>query len=185
MWVSLFLLALTLSIDALGIGTAYAIKGVRIPFYAKTVIGLISILIMWGSALAGQAMGEVLPEWCAKYLGLLILFLMGAVFIRNGLTNGEAGDYDINASKRIEGGESILLAVALSADSISVGMAVGALGMSWFFLGIFVGILQILFLCLGIVLAQKGRQRMTGDLKYGSMISGGMLILIGILRAFF
>ena len=66
-------------------------------------------------------------------LGLLILFLMGAIFIHNGLTNGEANDYDINDSKKIESGESILLAVALSADSISVGMAVGALQMSWLY----------------------------------------------------
>lgn len=184
MLLSLFLLALTLSIDALGIGIAYAVKGVKIPVKAKLIIGIISVLIMWGSALIGQGMNQVLPQWCTKYLGLLILFLMGAVFIRNSLCSSEAGDYDFNASKKIESGESVLLAVALSADSISVGMAIGALGMPWFTLGIFVGILQILFLGIGLFTAGKGRKFIHIDYKISGMLSGILLILIGIIRLF-
>lgn len=185
MWISLLLLAFTLSIDALGIGAAYAVKGVIVPLRAKITIGAVSVLIMWVSAWLGQKMSVALPEWCAKYFGLLILFLMGAVFIHNGLTNKEANDYDMDHSKMIEGGESILLAVALSADSISVGMAVGALKMSWFLLGIFVGLLQLFFLCIGLFFAGKGKKFTAINSRVSNMISGAMLILIGIIRAFF
>ena len=185
MWISLLLLAFTLSIDALGIGAAYAVKKVTIPFHAKIIIGIMSIFIMWGSALIGQGMSAVLPKWCTNYLGLLILFLMGAIFIHIVITNVEANYYDINDSKKIEIGESILLAVALSADSISVGMAVGALQMSWFLLGIFVGLLQLFFLCIGLYIVGKGKKFATINSRISGMISGAMLILIGILRAFF
>ena len=61
-------------------------------------------------------------------------------------------------------------------------MAVGALQMSWFLLGIFVGLLQLFFLCIGLYIVGKGKKFATIN---SGMISGAMLILIGILRAFF
>lgn len=181
---SLFILAITLSIDAFGIGVAYTIKGVIIPLQSKILVGFISAAIMWGAALTGEFMLRFLPEWCAKYLGIFILFLMGAIFIRNSLCTESTQTYDLDASKRIELLEGILLAIALSADSISVGVAAATLGLSWFFLGIMVGFLQMIFLWVGNIVIKRGSRLKCLDCRLSGMLSGAMLILIGLLRLF-
>lgn len=182
MWFSFLILSVTLSIDAFGIGIAYAVKSIGIPIKAKLMIGMLSAGILWLSALTGELMARFLPEWCIKYLGVLIICIIGIIFIRNSLKNNTGSTYDFDSSKKIEGIETIFLAVALSADSISVGMAAAALGYSWFILGLLVGIVQILFLFAGEAAVRKNSRLSKSNGGKSGIISGILLIIIGIMR---
>lgn len=178
----MIVLSISLSIDALGIGISYRLKGVKIAISAKIIIGMVSALIMFGAVYIGKELNKVLPEDVSHIVGIGILIFIGVSFIRNSLFGGEDTTYDLDKSRKIEGIEAVLLAVALSADSISAGIAAASSGSTNGAIAIFVGIMQITFLQLGETLVEKADFFKKIDSKICGIISGFILILIAILR---
>ena len=176
------ILSISLSIDALGIGISYRLKGVKITVSAKIIIGIISALIMLGSVVIGNELNKVLPKEVSHILGIAILIFIGVSFIRNSLFGGEDTTYDLDKSRKIEGLEAVLLAIALSADSISAGIAAASSGLTNHLIAIFVGLMQIIFLQIGESLVEKADFFKKIDSKICGIISGFILILIAILR---
>lgn len=182
MLLNIIVISISLSIDALGIGVSYKLKGVTIPNGAKIIIGIVSSLIMWVAVLLGETVNRYLPENVCKIFGVSILVLMGVAIIRNSIFGSSEAVYDRDKSLKIEGMEAILLGIALSADSISAGIAVATLGLGSIFIPLGVGLMQMFFLYLGDFVVSKSRMLQNMNSKVCGFFSGSLLILIALIR---
>lgn len=183
MIINIMVIAIALSIDALGIGLSYGIKGVKIPFVAKNIIGVVSAIIMLGSLYLGKVMLHFFPNEVTQLFGTVILVLIGISFIRNSLFQKDGSTYDFDQSKKIEWTEACILGFALSADSISAGVAVSALGLTSIWIPFLVGIMQVVLLCIGEVLVIKStflKEKVKE--KTCGVFAGILLILMAVLR---
>lgn len=99
------LLALSSSIDSLGIGITYGIKGTKISVFAKIVLFVISFTISALSVWFGDILKNIFSEFITRLLGNFILIAMGLfvcfqAFRKEGSTpNGKSSpnlicDYD-------------------------------------------------------------------------------------------
>lgn len=180
----IILMSISLSIDALGIGICYRLKGVSISFGTKVIMGAVSAIIMMGSLLLGTGLNQILPPTVSKIVGVSTLVLIGVAFMRNSLFGGEDTTYDLDHSRNIEAMEGVLLAFALSADSIGAGVAAASTGLSSLSIAIFIGIMQICFLCIGDLLVEHVKFIRKMDSKVSGLFSGILLVVIGVLRWF-
>lgn len=182
MFIYFIIMSIALSVDALGIGISYRLNGVRIPLRSKLIIGIVTTAIMIGALMVGSLFHNGLPGQISKFLGAGVLILTGIIFIRNSLAQEEKETYDFDHSREIEVLEAILLAVALSADSIGAGIAVASTGMDSCMFGLMVGAMQLIFLFLADFLVEKVTSIQKFNQKVCGLISGCLLLIIGILR---
>lgn len=182
MLLNMVLISISLSLDALGIGISYKVKGVRITHAAKITIGLVSILVMWLSLQLGELMLHIFPSEVANLLGISILVIIGITFIRNALFGEEETTYDFNKSKKIDWWEAAILGVVLSADSLSAGIAAVTMGLGSIMIPFMVGFMQVLFLYIADVLIEKSGLIKKLNRKFCGVFSGCLLLFIALLR---
>ena len=84
---TLFILAISSSIDSLGIGITYGIKNTKLTFPAKFIIFIISFLISLSSLLFGNIIYCILPDNFINIFGNIILILMGLFILFNSFKN--------------------------------------------------------------------------------------------------
>ena len=89
---------------------------------------------------------------------------------------------DLNNSNTIEKNEAIYLALALSLDSICVGISSSSFGLPSLFFPILVPLFQLFFINAGIFLGKKIIISNSVSLKFWNFLSGILLIFIGFLR---
>ncbi|MFW5631063.1 MAG: manganese efflux pump [Acetivibrio ethanolgignens] len=175
------ILPITLSIDALGIGFSYRMRGIKITREAKLLISCLTGLFMAAAMIAGQLLSSCFPGEVMKLLGTALLALIGLAMIRNALF-GEETFYDLDKSKNIESYEAVLLGLALSADAAACGAALSATAFGNLWLPVLSGAMQGIFLWLGEILFEKGVKTRVAGQKGLGIFAGGLLILIALLR---
>ena len=178
----MILMSISLSIDALGIGISYELKGIKIGTIPRLLIGIINVAVMGFSIYAGEKMLEYLPPFVSESIGTAILILVGCLFIKNALFGKEETLCDLDHSKDINVLEAFLLGVALSADSLSIGIAAATLHVSILLMPLCVGLMQIIFLWLGKYFAKKSKFRNGFDAKKSGVFAGSLLIFMGIFK---
>ena len=214
MWfLSGILLAISLSMDALGIGISYGLRGVKVPNLPKIIISFISLLFTAIAIGIGNVIVLFLPDYLAKLVGSGMLAVLGAVILiqaagKNKKT--ESADEktekvwnlnlkplgiiikiihapvscDVEKSSSIGIKESIYMGVALSIDSFGAGISSAVSGVNDFFVPIMVGLCQFVFLSLGIFCGQKLTSFKKIDSKIFVMLSGALLIILAVVRYF-
>lgn len=182
MLIYFIIMSIALSVDALGIGISYRLNGVLIPLRTKIIIGIVTTAIMMGALAIGGLFHNGLPGQISKVIGAGVLVVIGLVFIRNSLFQDEDTTYDFDHSRAIDPLEGFLLAVALSADSVGAGIAVASTGVNSIFLGIMVGFMQLFFLFLAEFLVERVPVVKKFNNKICGIVSGCLLIIIGLLR---
>ncbi len=85
MFLTIALLAISLSLDALGVGLVYGLRNINIPFHSKSFICLFSILYSGCALFFGNIMAKFLAPSVAKGIGFSILILMGIWIILQAL----------------------------------------------------------------------------------------------------
>lgn len=208
---SAYLFAVSLSIDALGIGITYGMRNIGIPLATKIIISIQSFLITSVALFLGKGLANLFPVAVAKGIGVTILIALGFWVLWQSLYKKEEtepkakpaiwqffiksmgitiqiihtpGACDRDCSLQIEPKEALYLGFALSIDSFGAGIGGGAIGLASPFTPIFVAIFQALFLSFGK--AVGGRLRKVSSLPENTWgaCSGILLILLGILRLF-
>jgi len=76
-FISLFILALAVSLDSFGVGVTYGMRKIRIPFYSILIIGFASAIMIWTSMKLGIWFSHVLSPVFAKWLGSILLVFIG------------------------------------------------------------------------------------------------------------
>ena len=209
---NIILLAISLSIDAFGIGISYSIRKVAIPFSSKIIISVISVIMTGISFIIGSTILLFVNENVAKFIGCFMLIILGLWTIVQGLkskneskkeahenktlsffikplkltvqiTKGPTA-FDMDNSKHIDIFESVYLGGALSIDSLVVGISYAVVGGSSYLIPIYVGLAQFIFLSLGETLGTRIASIKKVDSKIFVVISGLILILLSIVRMF-
>lgn len=85
---SIVILAISLSLDALGVGLAYGMRKVKVPLVSKLIICFLSMAYSGTAIIAGKSLTTVLTPFAGKMIGVSILIFMGAgIILKNILTN--------------------------------------------------------------------------------------------------
>lgn len=99
---SVFILAVSLSLDALGVGLVYGLRQIKIPLIPKIVICLLSILYSGFALMIGKSLAYFIPPFGAKLIGVSILTLMGLWIILQALLKRRDEDKRSNLNKKAD-----------------------------------------------------------------------------------
>lgn len=217
MFINSLVLAISSSIDSLGIGITYGIKNTKISYMGKVVLFFISFSISILSIWFGNVIKNIFSESITKFIGSFILMLMGififfqalkkedktpnsdnisfpseekvySFFIKFlGITikiikNPNYSDFD--KSKSIDAKEALFLGLALSLDSFCIGVGSSVIGISSMFFPFLISLFQLIFLSFGNFLGHKIYRFSKIPDNIWSILSGILLILIGIIKLF-
>lgn len=184
------LLSISSSIDSLGIGITYGIKNTKISFTGKLILFIISITITYLSIYLGKFIQVILPNFFTKLIGNFLLISMGIYICFKSLkrqnkspnifNNPISSDFD--NSKIIDSKESIFLAIALSLDSLCIGIGGSITNINLKLFPLLVSLFQLLFLSIGTHLGIHINKFYKLPQNIWSLISGLLLITIGILK---
>lgn len=213
---SLFL-AISSSIDSLGIGITYGLKNTKISYIANVILFIISIIITTFSMWFGSFLRNIFPYLITNYIGSFIIIFMGIFMTIQALKNKKSIDIenlqnpvnddkvysffikylgitiqiiknpiysDFDNSKKIDCKEALFLAIALSLDSFCIGIGSTIAGISNSLFPFFISIFQLLFLKLGNIIGKKLTNTKIFPDNTWSVLSGILLIIIGILKLF-
>lgn len=184
------LLALSSSIDSLGIGITYGIKNTKISRIGKIILFAISLITTYISIFFGNLIQYIFPNVFTNFLGCLILICMGIYICFQALKKEKDSknifnnpiSSDLNNSKIIEPQEALFLAIALSLDSFCIGICGAITDINLTLFPFLVSILQLIFLSLGSYLGIHIRNFCKLPQNVWSIISGILLIIIGVLK---
>lgn len=216
MFISCFILALSVSIDSLSIGITYGLKDTKISYIGKVTLFITSFIISIISIWFGDNIKNIFPDIITKMIGTFILIFMGLFIIyqsvcKNNLknnkikSNSEEKIYsffikflgitikiiknpissDFDNSKKIDGKEALFLGLALSLDAFCVGIGSGIIGINSFIFPFLTSLFQLIFLNTGILFGKKINSLSKLPDNIWSIISGTLLILIGIIKFLF
>lgn len=187
-----FTLAMSSSIDSFGIGITYGIKNTKISNIGKFLLFAISLFITYCSIFLGNFLQSIFPNNITKLIGSFILIFMGIyVFFEatkkkknssNIFNNPISSDMD--NSKIIDSKEAFFLAIALSLDSFCIGICGSIIDINLTFFPFLVSIFQLFFLSIGTIFGNKINRFCKFPENIWSIISGVLLIIIGIAKFF-
>lgn len=146
---SSIILALSVSLDSLGIGVTYGVKNAKILFPAKCLLFVMSICFTSASFFMGNFINSLFSETITAFISSIILVLMGIIVITDPIP------FDFNHSNGIDLKEAFFLGLALSLDSICVGVTSSIGGFYNFTFPILASSFQLIFLSVGNYLGKK------------------------------
>lgn len=192
----MIMLAISLSIDALGIGLSYGLRGICTPFLTKCILLLESMAFMAVFLFAGSRLMLLFSAHTANLIGVLLLLGMGLWLCYQSLQKKEPSDSSLNLlrnpsycdkdhSSHIDAREGLSLGLILSIDSMGAGIGAGAAGVCITLLPLFTALFQILFLSLGIYGGKHFKKYCHIKESIWTALSGCILISIALLRYLF
>lgn len=222
MFINSLILALSSSIDSLGIGITYGIKNTKISHTAKVVLFVISFSVSILSVWFGDILKNIFSDFATKLIGNLILIAMGIFVcfqaIRKDKKNTtqkvsssepiyennekiysffidflgitikiikNPNSSDLDSSNSIDSKEAFFLGFALSLDCFCIGAFGSIIGVNPFLFPLFISIFQLAFLSIGNTLGKKLHNLSHLPDNIWSIISGILLVLIGVVRFVF
>lgn len=170
------LLAISVSLDTLGIGMAYAMAGIRIPNRTRLLVaflngGLTGLAVFLGE----QCLTEV-PDLWFQLLGGSILIVLGVKTLWNALGDNKTAQYDRDNSRSIDLKEGCVLGLVLALDSVSAAFGIVGQG-KW----VILFPLCTAVLC-GFFLRVGGKY--TYNVRRLNGVSGVLLIVLGLFRLY-
>ncbi len=179
----LILLALIASADAFLFGISFGLKKIRITFISLVMITITGIIILLLSAFAGNFISGYIS--CGELIGSFVLIGIGMWLCsdtenstKNILEHPEKAD--INKSKIIEPKEAVVIGFVLSIDSAAIVIGSSITDKNIILLPIFILIFQIIFICIGIFIGDKGIKNIPDRLI--TLISGFFIVMIGLYK---
>lgn len=187
------LLAISSSVDSLGIGITYGIKNTKISLIGKIILFIISITITYLSIFLGNFIQTIFPNFLTKLIGSSVLIVMGIYICFEALKKkGNSSNVfnnpissDLDNSKIIDSKESIFLAIALSLDSFCIGICGSIIDINLVLFPFLVSIFQLFFLSIGTFIGIHINKFYKLPQNIWSVISGILLIIIGFVKFFY
>ena len=170
------LLAFSVSVDSLGIGITYGIRNAKIKFLSRCVLFVKSIFFTYCSLTIGGFIKSLLSELVTRIISSGILVIIGILVIFDPIP------FDLDKSKAIDIKEALLLGTALSMDSICVGIGSSIGGYSASYFPLLVAVFQLIFMFIGIFIGKKIIKSSSIPDKVWNIISGGIMILFGVIK---
>lgn len=202
-----FLLALSLSLDALGVGLSYGLRQIRFPLLSRLLLALETAVLLYVFLQAGAFLAKILPFHMAQYLAIAFLLGFGGWLCIQGLRtetntsdldcsdsassqkNGSALSFlrtpsrcDKDASASLEPKEALLLGLVLSADACGVGISAGAAALCVAWLPLWAALTQTCFLAIGCWIGHGVSMLCQIPEQRYCLLSGVIFLGIGITR---
>ena len=199
-------LALASNLDNVGVGVAYGMRRVRVPFTSNLLIAAITASGTLLSMLFGSTIGKLLSGGLASILAGGVLIVMGSwVVVREALAlsrensppqisppalQGQASyldklqtirinplSADVDHSGQIDYREAALLGLALTPNNLVNGAAAGIIDLSIAAVVILVFLLSMATIWAGIGVGHQCGKRWLGNVA--GVASGALLIFVG------
>lgn len=203
-FLSAILLATAISLDGLGVGVAYGVKGMKIPRRARLLVAMVSVLTVTAAFFFGSSLRWIFSPQTGILVGRLILVAVGLWLLAQGWLAGGDNDEvdgedsplarfsvkslgivvlilrhpasaDLDRSGSINPAEALLLGLALATDAFGAGTGAAA-GRTWpLYTPLLVGLSKFVFLSVGLLLGRAWQKNLlTPWLNY----LPGLLLLI-------
>lgn len=170
------LLALSVSLDTLGIGMAYAMAGIRIPGKTRVLVAVINGVLTGMALELGKQCLNCVPEMWFQLTGGSILLILGIKTFWNALGDNKAAQYDKDNSRSIDLREGCVLGLALALDSVSAAFGIVGQGSKTMLFPVCTAFLCGFFLWVG--------ERHCYNIRRFNGVSGVILIMFGLFRIF-
>jgi putative sporulation protein YtaF len=198
------LIAIAANLDNLGVGIAYGVQKIKISHIVNLIIAVISFIATWLSAVTGEAISLYLSPKVANIIGAVLLCGVGLWVISQPIITAYKANQpivdvkllgtriylgpteilrypervDLDNSRDVGYWEAVLLGIALSINALAGGFDAGTVGISSLLEATLVGIFSLFTLAVGSYFGKKYAAEQLG--KYATVISGTLLILIGV-----
>lgn len=180
---SAFIFSLSSNIDNLVIGISYGIKDERISMFSNIIIAIITTLGTYISMEFGKFICRFISNDISNLFGSITLLLMGVYFITQSIIEKEKDKKTENKKvTKLNTKDTIFLALALASNNLGVGVAASITGLGIKWVLIFTFITSILTISIGQSLGDHIIGKFIG--KYDSLISGILLLILGIVEIF-
>lgn len=197
-FLSALLFALSANIDNFTVGIAYGIKKIRIQLLSNLLIALITATGTFVSMTIGLMVSRILSPGVANAAGSVILILIG-IWVMKDFFRGtrinkrpkkdidlpacseflkEPERADRNHSGTIDLKESLVLAWALTINNFGLGIGASITGLNIYITVGCTFLFSILSISLGYMVGKSCLSAFLG--KYSSLVSGMIIILLGI-----
>lgn len=192
MLINSIILAISSSIDSLGIGITYGIRNTKISFVGKLILLLISIVITYISLFFGDFLKLFLPDFIEGFIGSGFFILIGSYICFQALKSSNKNSNifndpissDLDHSNVIDSKESLFLAIALSLDSFCIGICGSIVNINLIFFPFLISGFQLLFLSLGNFIGRYIYKFSNLPENIWSIFSGLLLIVFGVFKIF-
>ena len=172
--IKIILLGISASIDSWAVGAAYRAADIRIPWYTKVIVALVSAITSLAAVFLGNGMGHFIDTAYIQMAGGVVLIVIGVRSVWGVCCHREEKNYDADSSKTIDPWEGVLLGGVLASDSFCGGLSLCAMGREAYVFPFIVGILTYGFL----LLADK-KVKCIGISHY---FAGAALAVIGVIQ---
>ncbi|MBP2032839.1 putative sporulation protein YtaF [Clostridium algifaecis] len=198
---SALLFSLSSNLDNVVVGIAYGIKKIKIGIIPNLTIAVITCTGTFLSMSLGVYISKFLPHFIANVLGSIVIAILGVYFVTQSiikLINNKkskelalkdvtdmieyAQKSDLDSSGDINIKEAFIVAFGLTFNNLGTGIAASITGVSIQFTVIFTFILSILSIIIGETVGNHVFGKLFG--KYAPLISGILLIILGIIEFF-
>ncbi|OPX49316.1 sporulation membrane protein YtaF [Clostridium thermobutyricum] len=203
---SIFILVISLILDSFVTSIAYGSDNIKIPNSSIILINFISALMLTLAILFGISLMNFIPEGLPNKISFVIFFSLGLYklfevlikkyfkkfslhkkpltfkafdmnFALNVYIDEKSADFD--KSKAISLKESVYLSLALSLDSLAVGIGISFMQINYVLLIVLCFILGVLSFKFGILLGKKLVSKREINLSW---LSGLILLLISFTK---
>ncbi len=191
------LFATAANLDTLGVAVAYGIKNIKIKKHLYFIIAFVSTFGTFISMSVGIVLRDLLDKSYLNCIGSITLILIGIWFVKDFfvennkdmikddkikeiLIDPSIADKDHSGDLNLK--ECLTLSFVLTVNNIGVGIGASVIGLKIVELCVLTFIITILFFFLGISIGKNYLSKIFG--KYSSLISGILIILIGIYEIF-
>lgn len=174
---SLLLLSVGLSMDVFSVSAATGCGMGKIArsqiLRLATFFGTFHIFMPFLGWFAGERVAYLI-EGYDHWLAFLLLALVGGRILLEGIR----GDEDVDPSRILQLGSLMVFSLAVSIDSIAVGLSFGLEGVPILFPAVLIGAMAFIFTYLGVAVGCR-----TGEwIGRWSQVAGGLVLLIIGLR---
>lgn len=186
--VGIILLAIALSVDAIGLGLSIGIRNTKIGIKAISIISVTGIMVMSISLTLGNAIFTVLPDNSEKLISGVILIIVGLYIMINSIDENEnisnkniikvSHHGDMDNSGHIDPKEAFFVGLALSIDSIAICVSISKMDYAFIFPIIAVivqNILMFVFMLVGKKISHMY------DNSLCTIASGAIIVILGMI----
>lgn len=174
---AIILLALSVSLDSLSTGMAYAISGIRIPWTTKLMMAVLNGCLTFAAVLVGSYLGQIVPERYFQIFGGGVLLALGGRTLWCVWKKQAAKDYDQDGSKVLEPWEGLLIGLTMAFDSMSAGLGLPDFGSARYAFPLFTAFAGVAFLTIGNYIRI--------NIRCINALGGFLLIGLGLFRCLF
>ena len=175
------LLALSASIDALGLGITYCIKKTKMSKSGNLIIFATLFCLSGLSVFIGNYISLLFSPIVSAILGASLLIILGIYNIFKTKNNAPT-NFDADGSNYIDAKEAFILGLAVAVDASCVSLGSGMIGIAGLILPLLMAIFHTFFVNCGNLVASNIANKFTLSSKFLSNLSGIILIFIGFIR---